>query len=334
MTSVSAKTERVAIVIPAWNSEGTIARAVRSALRQSEPCHVIVVDDASTDSTAAAAETAGDELDEPIKGRLTVLRMAQNGGPAVARNAGIDIADAQWIALLDSDDFMEPGRIAGVLSVAAAAKAGSWDLIADDLLRIAEGEPRETARRLIAQDDFAPFTLSFEDFVTGNLHGARGARGELGFLKPLMNKAFLDKHRLRYDPGVRLGEDYDLYARALAQGGRMFVTNPLGYYAVARADSISGRHGAADLAGIVRADKSLLTLQSLSPQERRAVRLHLAAVRREWAWLRLIEAVKARAPGEALASFMGPPDVALSLCARLAEQVVVRMRRRFTGSGR
>lgn len=320
----------VAVIVPAWNAAGTVARALCAALSQTVPCAVVLIDDASTDDTVARAKAAAEALGAAAE-RLTILHQPRNMGPAAARNAGIEAAKgADWIALLDADDIMAEDRIAKLLAIAQASGA---DLVADDILRVLEGAEDGPRRRLISETDFTPHDLDFEAFVIGNLHGARGARGELGFLKPLMCKAFLDRHGLRYDASVRLGEDYELYARALARGARMHVTNPLGYRAVERAASLSAAHGAKDLAALVEADRRLLADAALGERERRAVRRHLGPIRREAAWLRLIEAVKERSLAKALTSFAGPPDVALSLFARLAEQARLRARRRIFGGG-
>ena len=317
---------RVAVIIPAWKATDTVGRAVASALAQTEPCHVVVIDDRSPDGTMAAAEAADDGSD-----RLTVLSQVRNGGPAAARNRGIAASIAPWIALLDADDVMEPDRISDLLKVAEPDGAPRWDLVADDLYQVREGALDGQRQRLIAEMDFAPYTLGFEAFVLGNVHGSRGQRGELGFLKPLIRRAFLEEAGLAYNENMRLGEDYDLYARALARGARFRVVNPLGYLAVAREGSLSARHGAADLGGIVAADTALLATKDLDPAGRQAVRRHLAQIHREWAWTRLIDAVKARSLRDALSCFAGPPGVALSLLGRLAEQVVVRARRCLSG---
>lgn len=344
---------RVVVIIPAWKAVATIGRAVSSALGQTELCHVVVIDDCSPDETIAAARAADDG-----SGRLTVLSQPVNGGPAAARNRGIAASTAPWIALLDADDIMEPGRIAGLLGLATGEAAGettwetapqetqqkahqetpqdstqktAWDMVADDLYKVHESAVDGPRQRLLEQDDFAPHSLDFQSFVLGNIHGSRGSRGELGFLKPLMRRAFLEDSDIRYKETMRLGEDYDLYARALAKGARFRVVNPLGYVAVERAGSLSGRHGAADIGGIVAADRALLGRNGLAPADRQAVRRHLSQVSKEWAWLRLIDAVKARAPLQALACFAAPPPVIGALLARLGEQVVVRSRRRLFG---
>lgn len=317
----------VSVVIPAWRATATIGRAIASALAQRAPCQVIVVDDCSPDETSEVARAADDGT-----GRLIVLRQDRNQGPAAARNRAIAASSARWIALLDADDVMEPNRIAGLLAVAEPDGAPAWDFVADDLWRVVEGALDGTRTRLISEENFAPYTLDFESFVLGNVHGSRGMRGELGFLKPMMRRAFLEEAGLGYDETMRLGEDYDLYARALARGARFRVTGPLGYFAVAREGSLSDRHGAVDLGGIVAADRALLAEEPLTDRERQAVRRHLAQVHPEWAWMRLIDAVKARAPGEALRCFAGPPGVALSLLGKLAGQVVIRTRRRLFGT--
>lgn len=95
---------RVTVVIAAWNAETTILRAIDSALAQTVPVEVVVVDDRSTDDTRALAE--GRASCDP---RLTVLSQAENGGPSAARNRAIAESHAPWIAVLDSDDWMEPG---------------------------------------------------------------------------------------------------------------------------------------------------------------------------------------------------------------------------------
>lgn len=77
------------------------------------------------------------------------------------------------------------------------------------------------------------------------------------------------------------------------------------------------------------ADHAILAEEALDDREQRAIRRHLAPIRREWAWMKLIDAVKARDIKAALAAFASPPDVALSLGRRLAEQMVVRTARKL-----
>ena len=97
----------VSIIIPAFNAAPVIGDAIRSAQAQSE-AHVemVVVDDASTDDTAVVVEGLAAR-----DARVRLLRMERNGGPGVARNAGLDAARGEWIALLDADDRYHPQRL-------------------------------------------------------------------------------------------------------------------------------------------------------------------------------------------------------------------------------
>jgi glycosyltransferase involved in cell wall biosynthesis len=92
----------VSVIIPAYNRQELVARALSSVTRQTAlPAEVIVVDDASDDGTADAAERLG----------ATVIRHARNLGTAAARNSGLAQATTPWVALLDSDDEWLPHHL-------------------------------------------------------------------------------------------------------------------------------------------------------------------------------------------------------------------------------
>jgi succinoglycan biosynthesis protein ExoU len=238
----------VTVVIAAWRAAGTIGRAVSSALAQPEAAEVVVVDDASNDdgATIAAARAADDG-----SGRLLVIGLDQNSGPARARNTAIRASKAAWVTILDSDDFLQPGRLARLLAISDAAPAGGYDLIADDLKQVADGAPLETAHTML----FAPgeekhIDVSFTDFIRASISNKARTRSEMGFVKPLMRRAFLEKHGLLYNEGMRLGEDFDLYARALLEGARMRLVPWTGYMSVLRRNSLSLNHSRADIVGL------------------------------------------------------------------------------------
>lgn len=307
----------VAVIIPAWSAAATLERAVESALAQRDiAVEVVVVDDCSPDDTIAVAEALAAR--DP---RVHAHRQAANAGPAAARNAAIAASRAPWICPLDSDDFMEPGRLAALL---ALARDGTWDFAADDLLKVDETDIAGPRSRLFAREEIGTLTLDLAGFVRGNLSSKHGGRGELGFIKPLMRRRFLEAHGLRYDESMRLGEDYDLYARALMAGARFCLTDPLGYVAVVRAASLSGRHGTRELAALVEADRRLLGAPALAEADRAVLNAHLIETMKRWSWMRLIDAVKARDLGEALRCFAVPLPVQGALLWRLGEQAWLR----------
>lgn len=93
---------RFSVVIPAFNSAATLARAIESVRAQSWPAHeVIVVDDGSTDTTADVAR----------RFEAVHLVRQKNCGVSVARNTGAAAATGDWLAFLDADDWYAPDRI-------------------------------------------------------------------------------------------------------------------------------------------------------------------------------------------------------------------------------
>jgi GT2 family glycosyltransferase len=93
-------------VIPAYDAEPSIGAVVSSLKGDSPSQDVLVVDDGSTDATAVQAEAAG----------ARVLRLDRRGGPARARNRGVEASpDAQVIVFTDADCRARPGFVARLL---------------------------------------------------------------------------------------------------------------------------------------------------------------------------------------------------------------------------
>lgn len=301
----------VAVLIAAYNNQDSVGNAVRSALSQSETTEVCVVDDGSSDATLANAITAANG--DP---RFIALTMSENAGPAAARNRAIAATTAPWLTVLDADDFLLEGRFARLFEL-----AGDADFIADALIRTPIGNTEiEPLKKYIGQGP-APFLLSFGDFVNGNL-SKPSAGLDLGFVKPLMRRSFLDAHGIRY-ADMRLGEDYELYARALAHSARFIATAQQGYVSVDRPGSLSNKHSALDLKRLRDCDDALLEIRAFTVSERAALAAHRNSVDCRLQWRLLIEAVKSRDAGAALATFH-TPQAARYLSAKLLEQVWLR----------
>ena len=110
---------RISVVIPVFNGERYLRKAITSALEQSYPPHqVIVADDGSTDSSRAIAESFG--------GAVTCMTQA-NQGPSAARNLGILSSSGDWIAFLDADDYWSPDKLS--LQVAAIRANPNVDFV-------------------------------------------------------------------------------------------------------------------------------------------------------------------------------------------------------------
>lgn len=310
----------VDVVIAARDRADTIERAVLSALAQLEVRTVIVVDDGSNDDTAARAHAC-----DPTGERVIVKRLRSSVGPSAARNVAIEISSAPWLAILDGDDFFLPGRIDALL-----AASDGWDFVADDLLQVPEDRIDDLhSAPTLGGPSAKSGALTLEEFVLGNVTRRGALRKELGFLKPLIRRSFLDQHGLRYDEALRLGEDYALYARALAVGARFRVLQAAGYVSVARTGSLSERHSRQDLEQLRDSDRDLMAFETLTVRERRALTKHYVSVDCRVQWLAVIEAFKARDYTGFLAPFFRSPTVVLFLSARLFEE----MRRRIRQQG-
>jgi GT2 family glycosyltransferase len=92
----------ISFVIPAFNQDAFLSRAIDSALAQSHtPVEVIVVDDGSTDGTATVL---ADYKERP---NVTIIRQANAGLPA-ARNRGLASSRGEFVCFLDADDYLAP----------------------------------------------------------------------------------------------------------------------------------------------------------------------------------------------------------------------------------
>jgi glycosyltransferase involved in cell wall biosynthesis len=107
----------VSVVIPTYNSGPLVVEAVKSVLAQTRPAdEIIVVDDGSTDDTAARLRAFGNRIKVVAK---------RNGGVATARNRGVQEASGDAIAFLDADDVWHPRK----LEIQTKALASRPDLL-------------------------------------------------------------------------------------------------------------------------------------------------------------------------------------------------------------
>lgn len=299
----------VAVVIAAYNAAETVAIAVKSALRESRVTEVWVIDDASQDDTAELASACDDGTQ-----RLTVIRQDVNRGPSAARNVALEATKAQWICVLDADDRFVEGRIERLLQL------GRTELIADGVTKVASLDDPSGEW---PKPPYATSTIDLESFVDANVTAPGRTREELGFIKPLMSVAFLRAKNINYDPDIRLGEDFLLYAEVLTQGGRLTLGPALGYLALTRSNSLSGQHSIDDLQKLRDCSARLGSIRDLTTGERRALKRHWRSVDDRLQWRRLIDAVKTRDWAGAASTFHDA-RAAVALFQKLLEQVWVR----------
>ena len=302
----------VSVVMANHRGADHLAAAMRSVLAQTHArLELLVCDDASDDDSVAIAR--GVAATDP---RVTVLEAPANGGPSRARNAGLERARGDWIAIVDSDDLLHPERIARLVGAAAALGA---DVIADDLVPFGPGRtgPARTmfAERLIGTGIawIDPDTL----LRVGPPHRSGAV---LGYLKPLIARRALGT--LRYDETLRLGEDFDLYLRLALQGARFaLMPNPTYLYR-RHAASISHRLDETVLAPLLAAHEAIASSVGDGPLAR-PLAARGRALSRDLRYAHLVTAIKARSFGSAAAMLLQDP----ALGRDLIESVRDRRRR-------
>lgn len=176
---------KLSVVIPVYNQESLIERAIRSIPRRDD-IEIIVVDDGSTDDTRNKLVTIGIELDDP---NFIVLHNRKNMGVGYTVNRGLDIADGEYIVLLGSDDYFYTDEF-----LKAMEQLDGTDLVYFDL-KINDG---------------SIFKLTEES--------KRNLCGSTKF----MRRAFVGDTR---NPDIRQGEDWYFYDELLKKNPTERFTN-------------------------------------------------------------------------------------------------------------
>ena len=221
---------RVSVLIAAYNAGQFIEAALRSVLRQTlHDLEVIVADDGSTDDTVARVIAIA--ATDP---RVRLLPASRRGGPGAARNRCIDAARGAWLAIFDSDDLMHPERLEHLVT---QAERDGADIVADDLMIFDDTGTTPPAACL--PRGYAPGWVDTATYVTRNTVFGRG--WPLGYLKPLVRASTLRAAGVRYDPDLRIGEDYDFVVRLLAQDARFRIYQVPTYFYRRHGGSISHR---------------------------------------------------------------------------------------------
>ncbi len=235
----------VSVILPSWNRADWLKKSIDSVLEQTfRDFELIVVDDASTDSTQ--------EILTIYSGKFRSITFAKNLGVSAARNAAVKNCDSEWIAFLDSDDFWHPHKLQK--QIAQTVIRAECPIHFTDEIWIRNGvrvNPKKKHQKLEGWI-FKPSL-------------------ELCLMSPstvLLRRELFDVHGL-FDETLPICEDYDLWLRLTAQHQVALLNEKLMTRHGGHADQLSRSDWGIDRYRVQSIIKILKT-EKLSPEDRSA----------------------------------------------------------------
>lgn len=283
----------VSIVMPLYNAQRYVGDAIDSCIRQvHREWELLVVDDASTDSSVAVVEG----FDDP---RVRLCRLPDKKGPGVARNVALRMAQGDWITVLDADDLYHSERLATLLAIARSLGCGN---IYFDGLRRWEHQtspPRELLGGRV-QGDWQRRLAVHEWF-------AAGRKGQPFFHAPAARGVWY--------PATHAGED-TMFVVRLAQSaglGIVEITSPT-YICRLTPGSLSTKTPP----WLKERERTYWLMVEEFPEPPLAglIWAALRATRVEWRVMELRSAVSQRRPGQAIKMVLAEPRVVWPLACR------------------
>jgi succinoglycan biosynthesis protein ExoO len=235
--------------------------------------------------------------------RVTILPLDENRGPGAARNQALNLVQGEWVAVLDSDDLMDPRRLELLLDRAARDRAV---IVADNLLLFSETAPKPRPYLRSGPSD-APRWIGLSDLIESNCLYSRTP--DLGYLKPMIKTTLIANMSLRYDERLRIGEDYYFLASLLANGQRLRVEPTALYLYRKHEGSISHRMDAAHIRALMDADERFRQHVVLNHQERRSLERRRQSLETLLVYDGVIRAIKQGSPARGAGLAMRNPRI-------------------------
>jgi glycosyltransferase involved in cell wall biosynthesis len=203
---------KISVVIPAWNAERHIARAIRSVLAQTQPAdEIIVINDGSTDGTAEAVRSFGDAVHEITQ---------TNAGASVARNTGLAAAAGDWIAFLDADDEWRPDKLQMQKQLLGRCPHLKWAYA-----NFVDSSRKGLNGVLPALPSTPQSHDGFDDYLDAYCRGYYAWTGTL-----IVHRSVFDAVGL-FEPGMKRAQDNDLWFRIAYRFPQVgYIPQPLAVY--------------------------------------------------------------------------------------------------------
>lgn len=213
---------KVSVILSFYNAQATLERAIRGILEQTyRNIEVILIDDGSTDRSAAIAEEH-----VAVDSRIHLI-CKLNTGVSDSRNIGLDVATGDWVYFVDADDWIEPDAIEAFMQ---AATSPSCDLVVCDFYRV-QGDV------MSYKHGPAVGLVSREKYATFMAH-----RPSNFYYTSLWNKVFkraiIEEHSMRFDTRMQFGEDHVFILDYVRLVDRVSLLDRALYYYVDNAGSL------------------------------------------------------------------------------------------------
>lgn len=206
---------KVSIIIPVYNVEKYIERCVRSILSQDYfDLEVIFVDDCSPDHSSEIIKRVAADYPER-NNQVIILRHEKNLGVSVARNTALDVMTGDFVMFVDADDYLFDGAVRKLVVCQqendSDITSGGFVLDHGDRQEVDDGYKYSSVDELLQRCCGS---------VLSHNHFARIFRAKL-----------LDAPRIRYRPGVKIGEDWIFFVEVLLRANSLaYINEPIYYY--------------------------------------------------------------------------------------------------------
>lgn len=228
----------ISVIIPVYNVDAHLECCINSVLDQTyRNLEIILVDDGSTDNSPKICDeySAYDE-------RIKVIHK-KNGGLVSARKAGIQLANGDYVAYVDGDDWVENAMYKQLVD-----KIGDADIIISGVIRDYKiGIAKETSKiENGTYEGEALRSLIFEKMIYTGEFFERGIQPHI--FNSLYRRELIYTNQLKVDDRIRVGEDMACFYPTILDASKVVLISDCFYHYKMRTDSIMGTNDGMELA--------------------------------------------------------------------------------------
>ncbi|MDW7773849.1 MAG: glycosyltransferase family 2 protein [Desulfobulbaceae bacterium] len=306
----------VSVIMPAYNSAGTLKEAIDSVLNQSfKDFELIICNDASTDETKNILNNIQDD-------RIRVIHNSSNLGQGPSRDRAFEISRGIWGAVIDSDDAWVPNRLEVLMETANQVGEG---FIFDNILEchddaLGKIHPWRAIRgkHAFGGDGSNIVNVSIENLICS----------DRSLLKPIFPLHYIREHAITHGTS-RYGQDYAFFLRILANGKLpiWYIPKPLYLYRITPGSACANKNRYKLLKEILEQEISLFPEANIQ----NAFRKKIATIDRDEKYIKFIWSIKDKQFGDALKMLLRNPWFVIEFLLRAENTLAYHAHRIWHG---